>query len=271
MYLNEAPVSAKGWVLGESRYRLFANGDRVQWGPAPSDPRWSEADPLDLTERLHAGMNILGAEVLYFGQGDGTWPIGKAGFIFKLDLEFQGGRRETIVSDAEWKCLLARSWRPGQYKRWYLRAFQEEFDARLYPTGWLNADYQVGTDWLDAMSLDGAANKPAICTSAKDYLYDSSGDPTISQLRRRSVPMLNEPLVQQAQLRESMQIRWRRPPEEYFESLTPDAFVAERTSVVREVTQGTWRAEVGPNQAIAVTFSFEEQVVGVAAVFDNRI
>ncbi|MFK7846899.1 MAG: alpha-L-rhamnosidase N-terminal domain-containing protein, partial [Rhodothermales bacterium] len=156
LYLNKKPVSAKGWILGDSRYRLFVNKQRQQWGPAPSDPRWSEADPLDLTDTLGEGVNIIGAEVLYYGQGDGTWPIGKAGFIFYLDITFENGESQRIVSDNSWQTQLARSWRPGQFKRWYLRAFQEEFDARLYPHGWLEAAYQPDDNWLTAKDLQGA-------------------------------------------------------------------------------------------------------------------
>ena len=45
--LNELPQQAKGWIIADSRYKIFVNGERVQWGPAPSDPRWQEADPSD--------------------------------------------------------------------------------------------------------------------------------------------------------------------------------------------------------------------------------
>ena len=70
------------------------------------------------------------AQVCYFGQGDGTWLIGKPGFIFLLEIVFDDGSKEIIVSDESWLSHLARSWKPDQYKRWYLRALQEEFDAR---------------------------------------------------------------------------------------------------------------------------------------------
>ena len=46
----------------------------------------------------------------------------------------QDGRKETMVSDAAWRTLLCRAWPPGHYKRWYLRALQEEFDARALPS-----------------------------------------------------------------------------------------------------------------------------------------
>ena len=43
--LGSAPVEARGWISADSRYRLFVNGRRVQFGPAPCDPRRYEADP----------------------------------------------------------------------------------------------------------------------------------------------------------------------------------------------------------------------------------
>jgi len=59
--LPEKPLRAKGWVAADSRYLLEANGQRVQWGPAPCDPRWLEVDPMDLTALLRAGANTTGA------------------------------------------------------------------------------------------------------------------------------------------------------------------------------------------------------------------
>ena len=47
--LDQQPSKAMGWILADSRYQLFVNGKRVQWGPAPHDPRWPEADPVDIS------------------------------------------------------------------------------------------------------------------------------------------------------------------------------------------------------------------------------
>src|SRR2546423_2047522 len=114
--LTAKPLRATGWIAADSRYRLELNGQRVQWGPAPSDPRWAEADPVDLTAQLQAGTNVIGATVLYFGHGDGTWPIGKPGFLFNLEIEHADGAKENIVSDPTWQTLLCRAWTPGHYK-----------------------------------------------------------------------------------------------------------------------------------------------------------
>ena len=80
--LSEKPVRAFGWISADSRYQLSVNGQRLQWGPAPCDPRQLDVDPCDLTRFLHPGKNVIGAEVLFYGLGDGTWPAGKPGFIF---------------------------------------------------------------------------------------------------------------------------------------------------------------------------------------------
>ena len=101
--LDSVPEKVSGWILADSRYRLWVNGQRVQWGPAPADPRWPEADPLDIRPYLQKGKNVLAAEVLYFGLGDGTSPIGKPGFICKLEV----GNR-LVASDSTWLVSVAR-------------------------------------------------------------------------------------------------------------------------------------------------------------------
>ena len=42
---------------------------------------------MDLTACLSSGENVFAATVLYFGQGDATCPMSRAGFIFKLEIE----------------------------------------------------------------------------------------------------------------------------------------------------------------------------------------
>jgi alpha-L-rhamnosidase len=261
--LPARPVRAQGWILGESRYKLNLNGSRLQWGPAPSDPRWTEVDPLDLAEGLQAGRNVIGAQVLFYGHGDGTWPAGKPGFLFRLELDFADGSRQLVVSDETWQAHLARAWPPGQYKRWYLRALQEEFDARVYPFGWTRPDQEPTGDWLPAMVLGGRADKPAIANGYPDYLNDTGvADPEAAHLRPRSTPMLLEHVVPAARLNYSLWIEWQRPPEEYFELRVPDAFVADRTPSARQTGVQEWRVELDGRRSAALTFEFDEQIVG---------
>jgi hypothetical protein len=238
------------------------NGQRVQWGPAPCDPRWLEVDPVDLTALLQAGANTLGAQVLFFGQGDGTLPIGKCGFILRLEIETAGGGKETIVSDQSWQAFLARAWKPGHYKRWYLRCLQEEFDARLFPYGWSSPNFTPNHDWLPAMLLDCPADKPASCGSYTEYEYDFRGDSKESQLRARSIPLMREMLVPVAGLAESCWIEWDRSPEEYFEFLPPQSFRVDRQPSAREIARDSWEVELDGRRGAALTFEFTDQMVG---------
>jgi hypothetical protein len=260
--LSAKPRRATGWVSADSRYRLELNGQRVQWGPAPSDPRWPEADPLDLTNHLEPGRNVIGATVLFYGAGDGTWPLGKPGFLFWLEIEQADGRVERIVSDGEWLALVCRAWRPGRPKRWYLRALQEEFDSRLYPYGWSGPGFKPDGQWLPAMPLAGSPNKPALSTNYYEYTLDLGGGPPEAELRPRSIPMLRESLVPAARLTETLWLDWHSTPEDYFDFRIPNAFNASREQVAAEASAGQWRVELDGARGAVLTFEFEEQVVG---------
>ncbi len=262
LQLTSKPRRATGWICADSRYRLEVNGKRVQWGPAPCDPRWAEADPLDLTGYLEPGENVLGATVLFFGTGDGTWPLGKPGFLFWLQIEHADGRVETVVSDAAWQALLCRAWPPGHAKRWYLRALQEEFDARLYPQSWSRAGFDIDSHWLPAMPLNGSPNKPSLSAFSPEYMLQMNAGPGDTQLRSRSIPMLQESNVPVVKLAETYWLQWSASVRDYFDVRVPNAFHAQHGDVAVESVSGEWRVDLDGTRAAALTFELAEQVVG---------
>jgi hypothetical protein len=262
LQLAAKPRRATGWICADSRYRLEVNGQRVQWGPPPCDPRWTEADPLDLTSFLQTGENVFGATVLFYGSGDGTWPLGKPGFLFWLEIEHADGRVEKIVSDAVWQTLLCRAWPPGHAKRWYLRALQEEFDARLYPYNWACPGFQTDSHWLSAMPLEGSPNKPALSANYDEYMLNMGGGPPDTQLRPRSIPLMRESFVPVAKLAESFLLDWRTTPQDYFDFRIPDAFHAQSSEFAHEAAPGQWHMELDGSRGAALTFELAEQVVG---------
>ncbi|MGE5611457.1 MAG: alpha-L-rhamnosidase N-terminal domain-containing protein, partial [Bacillota bacterium] len=261
-----SPVKrATGHITADSRYRLTLNGQRVQWGPPPCDPRWMDADPVDLTTLLKTGPNVIGAQVLYYGSGDGTWATGKPGFLFRLDLEYANGRTERIVSDPGWQCCLDRAYRPGQYRRWYLRAFQEEFDARRHPHGWDTPGFTASAEWLPAMAIPGSPSKPTLCLGYSEYSSDShASNPANTTLLKRQIPLLRETLVPAKQLQESGRVEWLRDPLDWFEFRTPNAFRIIRQPVAEPGPGPRWPIRVEPqsSQGIYLTFEFPEQIVG---------
>lgn len=260
--LLQKPRRVTGWLGADSRYALEVNGRRIQWGPAPSDPRWAEADPIDLTESLQTGDNILGVTLLHYGVGEGTWPMGRPGFLFWLEIEHADGSVETIVSDSSWQAHLCRAWPPGRPKRWYLRALQEQFDARLFPHGWSQRDFVQDSAWMPAMVLEASPRKPALATNYPDYLFDAGRGPADSRLLPRSIPFLRESTVPVARLAETYGVRWNVPPEDYFDFRVPGAFRAEAMGAAAEASPGRWTIVLDGVRSVALTFELTEQVVG---------
>jgi len=254
--IDKEVKSAKGWIFADSRYQLFVNGKRVQWGPAPSDPRWQEADPLDLTKYLKPGKNVIACQVLFYGVGDGTNPIGVPGLIFNLDID-----GEPVVSDSSWKAFLARSWKPGQYKRWYLRALQEDFDARLYPEGWNDVKFDINAEWLNSIELPGLPNKSSISDGYPDYLFNIRGNDH-TELRERSIPMMLESEVEIKKLTESFWINWKQPPENYFDMIVPNAYQAVKMQPAPKYDGKLVAIKPNGTKAALVTFEFAEESVG---------
>lgn len=253
---------ATGWISADSRYLLRVNGRRVQWGPAPCDPRFLEADPVDLTPFLRQGGNVIGAQVVFFGHGDGTCPAGKPGFLFWLEIESEEGTVERVVSDGSWLACLPRAWRPGQYKRSFVRALQEEFDARLYPEGWSEPAFVPDAHWLKAMVLDNPVDKPPITSHFENYLFGFHAEREAAQLRPRRIPLLDERLMPVKGLSESLWLEWNRPPEEYFDVLTPDASTVVGGPAAEEMEPGVWQTVLDGSRAAVLTFDLPEQAVG---------
>ncbi|NLF09584.1 MAG: alpha-L-rhamnosidase [Pirellulaceae bacterium] len=262
--LDRAPLKATGFITADSRYRLTVNGRRVQWGPAPCDPRNLDVDPVDLTPFLSAGNNVIGVEVLFYGHGDGTWAAGKPGMIFHVCLEYEDGRRQRIVSDQSWQATVDRAHRPGQYKRWFLRSLQEEFDARLHPFGWDTPDFTADESWTTAMPLDCPSDKPPAC--GRYFNVDSLERvrPDRGALRLREIPPLCESEILVRRLTDAGRIEWLRDPDDWFEFRIPNSFHARREPLADEKSEGVWQlpATDGQREGVFATFEFSEQIVG---------
>lgn len=255
--LEKQPKQAIGWILADSRYQLFVNGHRVQWGPAPHDPRWPEADPVDVTSLLKEGKNVIACQVLFYGMGEGTWAMGKPGLIMNLDVD-----GEKIVTDNTWKSFLADSWKPGQYKRSFLRTLQECFDANNFPYGWDTADFQENADWIPASESQASAAKPSICAGFAEYQWEIYGNQSTTDIRQRSIPMMKENNVSVDKLVETAWVTWKRPCEEYFDMLVPNAYEAEWADLAHKKSNDAWEVKDSLGKAAILTFDFKEQSVG---------
>ncbi|MDX2018679.1 MAG: alpha-L-rhamnosidase C-terminal domain-containing protein [Deltaproteobacteria bacterium] len=256
--LAAKPRSAPVWVSADSRYLLTVNGVRVHFGPSPCDPRALEADPIDLAPYLEAGENVIGATVLFYGTGDGTWVLGKPGFLMMGNID--GTANGSLDTDDQWLCHLCQSWRPGHAKRSYLRALQEEFDARLHPHGWDRRGFVTDASWHKPMLLDAPPTRPPLTSSYRDEFTDAGAKDLDLRVVQRTIPLLLETPVA-ATFVEAHRVAWRVPASEYFDFRVPNACTNAGDAHVNVAAGGvsfTADAKFG----VALTYVLPEQMVG---------
>lgn len=264
--LDSPPASARGWISADSRYRLTINGRRVQWGPAPCDPRTLDADPVDVKPFLKAGKNVIGVEVLFYGHGDGTWAGGLPGLLLNLNVETESGKVIPVLSDNSWQSRLDRAHPPGRYKRWFLRALQEEYDARLHPEGWDTPQHLPDREWIAAAELPCPPDKPPAACGGTLWAGDSVDrvDPAVASLRMRQIPLAREIEIAARRLAASGSVRWLRPAADWFDMRIPGSFETDSQPVAKELEAGVWElpATPGADQGVYATFEFDEQIAG---------
>lgn len=258
LFLTELPTQALAFLTADSRYKLTVNGQRVQWGPAPCDPRSLDVDVADLRPYLQAGRNVIGVEVLFYGHGEGTWAAGKPGFLFHMPLP-QG----PVISDESWWCKLDRAHQPGQYKRWYLRSLQEIFDAQQRPEDWDKPLFKMDSSWMKPALIPCPSDKPAACRTDAHWSADSVDriPPERASLRLRSIPPSQEEMVP-ARFLGTFTVEWKRPPEDWFDLRIADSFQISVPGAVRTGNGFVEIEEHWPSLGIALTYDFPEQLVG---------
>jgi len=262
--LSARPKRATAWIAADSRYRISVNGQRLQWGPAPCDPRQLDVDPVDLSAALVAGTNVIGVEVLFYGFAEGSWPGGKPGLLLLARIEMPDGSTQTFASDDGWSAHVDRAHRPGQHKRWFLRSLQEDFDARLHPAGWDQPGPQPAGRWIPAQVLDCPADKPVACGQSGPWAGDTVDrvNPDVSALRLRQIPPVRQTSVPVARLTDAGMLEWTSDPDDWFDLRIPNSFRL-RHDASAASGSGPWRMPATPaGHGAYATFALAEQVVG---------
>jgi len=130
-FLDSQPERVAAWVSGDTKYRLYVNGQMAGRGPAEvggdydnqQPPDWWFYDSYDLTSLFQAGENFILAEVVLGPVVQADYSMGHGGFLFQADIELRVAEyRIQIVSDSTWKGTLGQAFQ-GPYHH----------DARLAP------------------------------------------------------------------------------------------------------------------------------------------
>lgn len=180
-------------VTGLGQYEMSLNGTKT--GTDLLSPGWTDYndtilyDTRDITRELHQGTNAIG---LTLGNGmyhverrhrfaKFTGSFGPLRAICQIELKYVDGTKETIITDESWRT------HPGAitYNSIY---GGEDFDARLYPTGWNQPGFD-DQNWRQASAVvrpagtlrgHSAATEPIRPVDFKSPLHENRLSETVT-------------------------------------------------------------------------------------------
>jgi alpha-L-rhamnosidase len=157
--LNHLPESMLTDVTADGRYQLFVNNTRVARGPVRCTPLDQKYDSVDIAPHLVKGRNAIGAIVHVFGQDKswyecvkGMWQPTFGDGAFWLD-------NGAIQTGLDWRCIECPAWDSSTPESNHGLSNIESFNARLFPTDWLNPDFD-DSGWDAVQILEAGGGGP---------------------------------------------------------------------------------------------------------------
>ncbi len=156
---------ARVFVTGLGNYVLFFNGERV--GNDLLTPGWThypvrlEYQVYDVKELLTPGENAAGAVLgnMWWSGGLGwrggqKYSEGPLKFLMQLQVEYEDGTSETVVTDNSWKWDNSPIWADHIYDG-------EKYDANLEQTGWNQPGFDdSGWEVVEPADYEGMLSGP---------------------------------------------------------------------------------------------------------------
>ena len=168
--ISEKVESARLYMTALGTYSPFINGKRV--GDSHLTPGWTDFSKhiqyqtYDITNLLSQGENVFSA---LLGDGWFASPLAWIGDAFafgkpptriigQLEIRYAGGHTETVLTDETWHAAPSGILNSEIYKG-------EEFDARLEPRGWKQANFN-DAQWHRASIAESPAGELVAQTSS---------------------------------------------------------------------------------------------------------
>ncbi len=165
-YKPKAAIPAKIYISADSRYKLFINGKYIGRGIYRCNRFNWYYDEYDVSGVLHAGSNVIGIVVQFFGE-DMSWyepfphgklwshSMGKGALIFELKVP-TGKGVQTIASDKTLRANPSAAWDQTAPRANVGLPYVEIFDANKWPDAWLTSEFDDSDNkiWGHARELD---------------------------------------------------------------------------------------------------------------------
>jgi alpha-L-rhamnosidase len=142
-------------VTADNRYRLFVNGHPVCSGPARGDLYNWYFETVDIALYLHAGTNIIAAQVWNMGELAAVAQISnQTGFLIQGNTDFE----KHVNTGPSWKVLKNEAYTPcstdnGERLHAYMVVGPgDRVQGTLFPWGWESTEFNDG-NWKNAVSI----------------------------------------------------------------------------------------------------------------------
>lgn len=175
--LTSAPSSFLIHVTADNRYKLYVNGELVSLGPARGDLYHWRYESVDIARHLKRGKNVLAAVVWNFGAHAPEAQItNRTGLLVQGD----GAAERAVDTGKQWKSVRDESYEPvlrgpEMMRFYYVAGPGDGVDAKRYPWGWEQADFD-DSGW------------PAASEDSPGAPRDSQDGPNRWMLVPRSIP-----------------------------------------------------------------------------------
>lgn len=170
--LDSPPADCRLYIAADTRYQLFVNGHFMGRGAPQSQPFLQYYDERDISGELKTGDNCIAVIVNHIG----NMADARGGLL----AEIVDGKGETVLSTgSDWRILRSAAWAENTYCVHANKAtpYQEFYDARKAPAGWMDADFD-DSEWPRATVIRG---------------WNSDRPPAVmpwSRLIRRDIPYM---------------------------------------------------------------------------------
>jgi hypothetical protein len=182
--LATKPAEFKVYVSGDTRYKLYVNGELASLGPARSDSKHWNYETVDLAPYLKAGKNVLAAQV--WNEGSFT-PVPNAtvhtGFLMMGE-----GDAKVVNTDDSWICIQDPAYTPLRQtvSGYYALGAGEGIDFSKTISDWKDANADL-SQWKKANPFElGAPHDISFGTGGLyDHMLVPSTLPQVERFEKR--------------------------------------------------------------------------------------
>lgn len=162
-------------ISADSRYSLWVNGKYIGYGPVRGFAHNWRYDEYDITSHVQSGTNTIAVLVQHYGHSTFQYIEARGGLLAQVECD----NMVVAATDSTWRGSLHPSYSRRAVRMCIQQAWAEDFDARVEPLGWTQADFD-DSGWENAVVVGDVGCKPWTNLSPRDipFLTDTPVYPT---------------------------------------------------------------------------------------------